>query len=97
MMCGGTSDVKSADEEIQSIVNQVKNAAEEKAGKKFDTFVAVQYKSQVVAGTNYFVKVNVGDSHIHLRVFKPLPHTGASAELSDLQKGKTVDDPIEYF
>ena len=36
---------------------QVRSKAEEEAGQKFDKYEAISFKSQVVAGTNYFVKV----------------------------------------
>lgn len=36
---------------------QVKSQLEEKANKKYPVFKAVEYKSQLVAGTNYFIKV----------------------------------------
>ena len=35
----------------------------------------LSYKTQVVAGTNYFMKVSVKDKVFHARVFRPLPHT----------------------
>lgn len=36
---------------------QVRSDAEKMAGYKFEKFEAKQFKSQVVAGTNYFIKV----------------------------------------
>jgi len=38
-------------------LSQVKAHAEAHANKKFDVFEPVEYKTQVVCGTNYFVKV----------------------------------------
>jgi len=38
---------------------QVRADLETKAGKKFAEFVAIEYSTQVVAGTNYFVKVRL--------------------------------------
>ncbi|ELK03561.1 Cystatin-B [Pteropus alecto] len=55
-MCGGTSATQPATANIQDITDQVKCQLEEKTKKKYPIFKAVEFKSQVVAGTNYFIK-----------------------------------------
>jgi len=37
---------------------QVRADLETKAGKKFTEFAAIEYSTQIVAGTNYFIKVS---------------------------------------
>ena len=50
---------------------------------------------QVVAGTNYFVKITTGDAEaIHARIFKPL---SGDAEVHSVQTGKKAEDAIEHF
>ncbi|KAG7314965.1 hypothetical protein KOW79_022268 [Hemibagrus wyckioides] len=69
-LCGGTGHVKRSNKEVQKICDEVKLQVEEKAGKKFDVFKATAFSTQSVAGTNYFIKVQVGEKdYIHLRVF----------------------------
>ncbi|KAF4075724.1 hypothetical protein AMELA_G00222190 [Ameiurus melas] len=98
LLCGGTTEAKDATDEVQKICDEMKPHAEEKAGKKFDVFTAKSYKSQVVAGTNYFIKVHVGgDVFVHLRVYRSLPHAGQKLELHGIQIPKAHHDPIEYF
>ncbi|XP_038851374.1 cystatin-B-like [Salvelinus namaycush] len=97
-LCGGTTGPKDATEEVQKICDEMKPHAEQKTGRKFDIFTAKIYKTQVVAGTNFFIKVHVGgEDHVHLRVYKMLPHAGSKLELTSLQESKAHSDPIEYF
>ncbi|XP_027509298.1 cystatin-B-like [Corapipo altera] len=98
MLCGGVSAVSPATDETQQIVQEVKSQLEEKEGKTFDVFTAVEFKTQVVAGINYFIKVHVGnDEFMHLRVFKSLPQENKPLSLHSYQSSKTKHDELAYF
>ncbi|XP_006760275.1 PREDICTED: cystatin-B-like isoform X2 [Myotis davidii] len=56
-MLGAPSKVEPATEDIQAIADKVKSQLEEKENKKYPTFKATEYMSQLVHGTNYFIKV----------------------------------------
>ncbi|XP_075794053.1 cystatin-B-like [Pelodiscus sinensis] len=78
--------------------SQVKLQVEEKEGKKFEVFNAVEFKTQLVAGINYFIKVHVGNEEfLHLRVFKSLPHENKPLSLASYQSSKTTHDELAYF
>ncbi|KAK0146958.1 Cystatin-B [Merluccius polli] len=95
---GGLSDAMMADDETRNICKTVKQAIQLKTARNYVNFDAITYRSQLVAGTNYFIKVNVGGSdYIHLRVWKKLPCNGGENILDGVQEGKTLVDPIEYF
>lgn len=51
-----SDDDKKATAEVQSLISQVKLQVEGQLNGIFDTFEAVTYKTQTVAGRNYFVK-----------------------------------------
>ncbi|NXM36874.1 CYTB protein, partial [Oxyruncus cristatus] len=77
---------------------KVKSQLEEKEGKTFDVFTAVEFRTQLVAGTNYFIKVHVGnDEFMHLRVFKSLPHENKPLSLHSYQGSKAKHDELAYF
>jgi len=98
MMVGGLGQAQEANDEIQQIVDQVKpQLAEHAPGHESKDLKAVSYRSQVVAGTNYFIKVHAGDQHLHLKVHKPLPHTGNPPQLTGAQTGKSHEDEVAFF
>ncbi|XP_072513713.1 cystatin-B-like [Salminus brasiliensis] len=98
LLCGGTSEPKEADDEVHKICDEMKPHVEEKAGKTFEVFSAKSYKTQVVAGMNYFIKVHVGgEEYVHLRVYRMLPCNGGNLKLTSMQASKAHQDPIEYF
>ncbi|CAF0927925.1 unnamed protein product [Brachionus calyciflorus] len=96
-ICGGLDDSRPADESIQSLVDQIASQISAHTGSNFPRLTAVSYKSQVVAGTNYFVKIDAGEEHIHARIFQGLPHTGSVVELHGIERSKSHHDPIEYI
>jgi len=97
-MVGGLGESKVATAEVQAMCDKLRGEIEGKAGKKFEQFQAHSYGTQVVAGTNYFVKINVGgDECVHARIFKPLPHTGEPPNVHSVQHPKTKADNILYF
>ncbi|KAL9969469.1 hypothetical protein ACROYT_G021689 [Oculina patagonica] len=98
MACGAPSEEKKADGEVQKIVDEMKSQAEAKAGESYNQFEAISYKTQLVAGTNYFIKVKVGDSsYVNLRVYKTLSHAGSTLELTDMKTGLKEEDSLQYF
>mmetsp|Transcript_44019 Transcript_44019/g.73103 ORF Transcript_44019/g.73103 Transcript_44019/m.73103 type:complete len:121 (+) Transcript_44019:90-452(+) len=53
---------------------------------------------QVVAGTNYFIKVRISDSeHIRLRIYQSLPHAGGKCQLSGMLWGEQASKEVAYF
>ncbi|NXC30144.1 CYTX protein, partial [Campylorhamphus procurvoides] len=77
---------------------QVKPQFESKTMRNCAMFTAIAYKTQVVAGINYLIKVQVSSTeYAHLRVFQSLPHENQGPSLVSFQTGKTRDDPLTYF
>ena len=92
---GGFGDARPADEEIKSLVTKVKTEVEGKLGKKLRVFEAVSYSSQVVCGTNYVIKVKVGENeYVHIKIFEALPCYGGKVELNEVEGGKTLADAL---
>uniref|UniRef100_A0A3Q2PFB2 Cystatin domain-containing protein n=1 Tax=Fundulus heteroclitus TaxID=8078 RepID=A0A3Q2PFB2_FUNHE len=60
---GGWSEIKPATDEVQGICSVVRmksnmqNISEAKTNRTYKEFNAVEYRSQVVAGLNYLIKV----------------------------------------
>ncbi|NWI04553.1 CYTB protein, partial [Tichodroma muraria] len=77
---------------------QVKSEFSRRADMNCVVFTAIVYRTQVVAGTMYFIKVQVSDAeYAHLKVFQSLPYENQGPSLVSFQTGKTRDDPLIYF
>ncbi|XDA71551.1 hypothetical protein R6Z07F_001903 [Ovis aries] len=98
MMCGAPSATQPATAETQAIADKVKSQLEEKENKKFPVFKALEFKSQLVAGKNYFIKVQVDeDDFMHIRVFESLPHENKPVALTSYQTNKGRHDELTYL
>ena len=90
-MCGGLTAPGAPDETSIALANKHRVDAETKLGRKFSQWVVVKSSTQVVAGTNHFVKVDVGEGEfIHLKIYEKLPCYGGDSELSDTKAGLTL-------
>ncbi|GIY99825.1 cystatin domain-containing protein [Caerostris extrusa] len=92
---GGVGDLREPDENVHQITRQVKDEVQAKTGLLFEEFVPVNYRSQLVNGTNYFIKVkHAPTQHLHLRVHRSF---AGEVTLSAFQLDKKLDDELEYF
>ncbi|XP_053161913.1 cystatin-A-like [Hemicordylus capensis] len=99
-MAGGWSPAKPATPKVQVITQQVKSQLESQAQQNCSVFRAVEYRSQVVAGTNYLIKVQCGEGEqedAHLKVFEALPVSGGQIVLQGYQLGHARSDPLTPF
>ncbi len=95
MFCGGFAQARPADDSIKQVANEVKPKVEAALNATFTTWEAVSYKAQVVAGTNFLIKVKVdGDKYVHIKVFRPLPCNGTELELLEQSAGHSLTDQI---
>lgn len=78
-MVGGLREEKAADEEVRNLVSKMKSQVEKLSNKTYKSLEPISYRTQVVAGMNYFIKVSDGGSVAFL--FKP---TGTRASESIL-------------
>ena len=94
-MCGGFGNARDADDKVKALAKEVKPDVEKALGATYSQFEAVKFTTQVVAGTNYKIKVKVGDEqYVHIKVFVPLPCKNAPNQLLEQEAGKTLADPL---
>ena len=92
---GGFGVVKEATEDIKTLASNMKEKVEEQLGETFKMFDAVLYTNQIVAGTNYLIKVKVGDEKfVHIKIYVPLPFRNAPNELLLAEGDKAFLDPL---
>ena len=80
-ICGGHSAIRKANADETAIFQALKGECEAITGQNYDEFDVVGVTSQIVAGTNYWVKLQTDKGFVNMKVFRPLPHTGESARV----------------
>ncbi|NP_001373748.1 cystatin-like [Danio rerio] len=81
--------------EVLKICLQVKETIQAKIPVNCDDFIPHTFRSQLVAGTNYLVKVFIaGDECAHVWIFQDLPCNGGKLTVPDVQFPKKFDDPL---
>jgi len=59
-----------------------------------ETPKAISYKTQIVAGTNYFIKTRLGNHIFHVRLYRDLQ---GNLSVTKVIGPKAESDPIKYF
>ena len=83
-MQGGYGAENPMDADVQTMTMQLKPQIEAKMGKAFPVFVPISYKTQVVAGINYQVRIGVADGKsLCVIINEQLPCAGGAKSLTD--------------
>lgn len=95
MKCGGLSNVKEMTDDVKILALHVKPNIEDKEGVVFKKYVPISFKTQLVAGTNYFVKVLVDNNKcIHVRIYDNFIHNIVTYSTHVYRE---IQDEITYF
>lgn len=94
-MLGSFKEVKDAEPELKEWSKKFKKQVEMRTNKEYDTFEAVKYTTQVVAGTNYKLKVHCGgDKYLHVKVHKPLPNSNEIEKVTEVEEDRKLEDEL---
>jgi cystatin-A/B len=94
---GGFAEAKAPDDDVKQLFSsdEVKAAVNEKLGSAAAEWEVVSVATQVVAGVNYRCKIKVGDAaFVHVKAFRPLPHTGEPFKVNEVETGKSLEDAL---
>ncbi|XP_037041011.1 cystatin-A2-like isoform X1 [Bradysia coprophila] len=101
-VAGGLGASKPVDADVTEVIERQRDSIIKKICDSGSTcpsadakIVINSYKTQTVAGTNYFVGLTIDDIIYHVRIFSQ-PWT-QTEEVHGVQGPKTVTDEISYF
>lgn len=93
---GNKKTLREADSEFINWTKSFKDQVESQLNKHFDTFDAVSFTTEMLAGSSYKIKVHVGDDqYIHMNVFRPLPNSNEVEKVVQIEEGRTQADELQ--
>ncbi|XP_033642809.1 cystatin-A-like [Asterias rubens] len=92
---GSLTEPRDATPEIQGYVDQVRSDVESDVNRELEMYEATTYRTQLVNGVNYFIKVHIGGvEYLHLRLYKS---NGGDVSFVSAKDGMKFDDELVYF
>jgi uncharacterized protein YukJ len=89
------SEQKKIDEESKKVAIEMKEKVEKKINKTFSIYEPICFKSKIMGGKIYLIKIKVdNDYYIHIKVHK-LPNQAQEKILIYVQENKTLNDNLE--
>ncbi len=84
------------DDSAVRAAESVRQGVEHELGHPVSVYEVLEAHSQVVAGTNYKLKVRVSDTEcVHLQVYVPLPHLRMLPRLKAFEAGHSITSPLD--
>ncbi|CAG7716835.1 unnamed protein product [Allacma fusca] len=97
LLAGGLGALKEADERVREVVgkveSEIRSQLSEKLGAVNGPIEPIGYKTQVVAGTNYFIKLLVDEKIVHARVYRSLQ---GEVSLHSVTEEKAAEEEVRY-
>ncbi|XP_040195073.1 leukocyte cysteine proteinase inhibitor 1-like [Rana temporaria] len=94
-VAGGFTKPRPATAEDQAVADKVKDQFVTKSGTHPSKFKVHSVITQVVAGMNYWMEVDVGNNaYVHLHVYEPLPGVDDKPKLESYKLNKKKGDKL---
>ncbi|KAF0986435.1 hypothetical protein HZS_580 [Henneguya salminicola] len=95
--CGGLSQEKTADAESIQLLKEAYSKISACCEKKFGSVTSIElisYRTQVVAGIYYFLRILVDGTTCWIKVYKPLPSVGGELQVIGIIDAEEIEQMI---
>ena len=91
IIVGGYSDRKPMEHDVLQLANGMRDIIEQSSQQPLGIYIPLEFRSQVVAGTNYKVSIQIeDDKYLLATIYVPLGQQPAL--LTDLSGGLSLDE-----